>query len=165
MDARRRIASLACLAALAGCASTASVPDMAALGILLNNAETAQKAGENEKAVALLQEAARGFPAEKMPWLRLAQLRFETKNYGEAVTSAQQVLERDPDETLAHSIIAVSSLRLASKALADLSQKNNMTGNINSEARELAKLLRSALGEEKLVPARGKAPGRAVLKK
>ena len=60
--------------------------------------------------------------------------------------------QRDPDDTLAHSIAAVSGLRVASKALADLTRKNNLSGTIRSEAQDLAKLLRTSLGEEALVP-------------
>jgi predicted Zn-dependent protease len=160
MNARRLAAALACIAALSACASapTSTLPEKLPLVTALNNADTALKAGQNNAAAAILQDAARDYPDEKMPWLRLAQMRFETKNYGEAIVAALEVLQRDGDDTLAHSIVAVSGLRLASKALADLTQKNNMTGNIKDEAQDLTKLLRDTLGEEKLIPAASKAP-------
>ena len=87
----------------------------------------------------------------------MAQIRFDASQYGEAISHAQESLARDPNDTLAYSILAVSGLRVASKALADLTRKNNLQGSVRSEAQDLAKLLRTSLGEEALVPgARGK---------
>lgn len=157
MQAGRMVSGLILIAALSACASTAPAPARAPLGTALNEAEAALKAGQNDKAVVILEGAARNYPTEKMPWLRLAQLRYETNNYGEAIVAALEALERDADDTLAHSIVAVSGLRVASKALTDLTQKNNLTGNIKTEAQDLTRLLRTALGEENLVPVRPKA--------
>jgi hypothetical protein len=111
----------------------------------------------------LLKNAGSTFPTDKTPWVRMAQMRFDSTDYGEAIVNALEALERDPDDTLANSIVAVSGLRVTSKALADLSQKNNLSGNVRTEAQELAKLLRSSLGEEVLV-ANGARPGAARAK-
>jgi predicted Zn-dependent protease len=108
-------------------------------------------AGQTDKAYTLLKSAGASFPTDKTPWVRMAQMRFDSTDYGEAIVNALEALERDPDDTLANSIVAVSGLRVTSKALADLSQKNNLSGNVRTEAQELAKLLRSSLGEEVLV--------------
>ncbi len=54
---------------------------------------------------------------------------------------------------MANSIAAVSGLRVASKALAELTRKNNLSGNVKTEAQDLAKLLRTSLGEDVLVAA------------
>ncbi|MFA9218869.1 MAG: hypothetical protein ACEQSK_17430, partial [Sphingomonadaceae bacterium] len=81
-----------------------------------------------------------------------AQLKFDRASYGEAILDAHEALQRDPLDKLGNSIIAVSGLRLSTKALADLSQQNNLNGSLRSEAQELAKLLRTSLGEEVLVP-------------
>jgi predicted Zn-dependent protease len=144
----RLLSGVVCAVLLSACA-TATPPAPArpapTLAAVLTDAETAQKAGQNGRAVMLLREATDTWPAEKMPWLRMAQLRFETNHYGEAILSAQEALERDPEDTVANSLIAVSSLRLASRALADLSHRNNINGSIKSEAQDLAKLLREAL--------------------
>jgi hypothetical protein len=113
--------------------------------------DAAVLAGQNDKAYALLKSAGNAFPTDKTPWVRLAQMRFDSTDYGEAIVNALEALERDPDDTLANSIVAVSGLRVTSKALADLSQKNNLSGNVRTEAQELAKLLRTSLGEEVLV--------------
>jgi hypothetical protein len=117
-------------------------------------------AGQNDKAYALLKSAGTSFPTDKTPWVRMAQMRFDSTDYGQAIVDALEALERDPDDTLANSIVAVSGLRVTSKALADLSRKNNLSGNVRTEAQELAKLLRSSLGEEVLA-ANGARPGAA----
>lgn len=157
MHVKRLLPGLASAVFLSACATAnqpAPVKPVASLASMLTEAETAQKAGQNGRAVMLLKEAAGIYPAEKMPWLRMAQLRYETSSYGEAILSAQEVLERDPDDQVANSIIAVGALRLASRALADLTQRNNLGGTIKSEAQDLTKLLRDALNEtgKPLVP-------------
>jgi tetratricopeptide (TPR) repeat protein len=147
---------LACLALLAACASNPPASKEAKPGATvaaaMAEADAAMTTGQTDKAYAVLKAAAIAFPTDKTPWLRMAQMRFDSTDYGAAIVDALEALERDPDDTLANSIIAVSGLRVTSKALADLSQKNNLTGNVRTEAQELAKLLRSSLGEEALVP-------------
>jgi hypothetical protein len=51
---------------------------------------------------------------------------------------------------------------VSSKALADLTQKNNLSGTVRTEAQDLARLLRTSLGEEVLVPGPGKNTARAA---
>jgi tetratricopeptide (TPR) repeat protein len=159
MNAALVLSGLLCVAVLSGCTTNppAALKSTANLANAMSDAEKALKAGQNDKALAMLQGVARDYPAEKTPWLRIAQLRYDSSNYGEAIVSATQVLERDPDDMLANSIVAVSGLRVASKALADLSHKNNLTGTVRSEAQDLAKLLRASLGEEVLVPVRDRS--------
>jgi hypothetical protein len=100
----------------------------------------------------MLKAAGAAHPVDKRPWVKMAQIRFNAGVYGEAITNAQEALERDPDDTVAHSIVAVSGLRVASKALADLTRKNNLNGDVKNEAQDLAKLLRTSLGEPDLFP-------------
>jgi tetratricopeptide (TPR) repeat protein len=115
-------------------------------------ADAAAAAGQPARAYAALQSASLAFPADKTPWVRMAQLRFDANEYGEAIVAALEALERDPDDTLANSIAAVSGLRVSSKALGDLTRKNKLNGDVRSEAQDLARLLRTSLGEEVLVP-------------
>lgn len=161
----KRLTPLVLAAALAGCATggsdTASSVAASAADQVFIEADAALAAGQSEKAVSLLKAAALAHPVDKMPWVRMAQIRFDANNYGEAITNAQEALERDPDDTLAYSILAVSGLRVASKALADLTRKNNLQGSVRSEAQDLAKLLRTSLGEEVLVAPR--SPVRKVV--
>jgi predicted Zn-dependent protease len=145
--------SLVCVAILSACAATgqgsgSKPPTMAAA---MADADAAVMAGQNDKAYSILKGASSAFPTEKTPWVRMAQMRFDSSSYGEAIVYALEALERDPDDTLANSIVAVSGLRVTSKALGDLSKKNNISGNVRTEAQELAKLLRTSLNEQELV--------------
>jgi hypothetical protein len=149
---------ITCIVFLSACASTAPAAihtaskSAATMATAMAEADAAVLAGQNDKAYAILKNAGTAFPTDKTPWVRMAQMRFDSTNYGEAIVDALEALERDPDDTLANSIVAVSGLRVTSKALSDLSQKNNLTGNVRTEAQDLAKLLRSSLNEDVLVP-------------
>ncbi len=157
--------------ALAGCASgpqIASSRANTAVGEqVFTEADKAIAAKQEEKAYAMLKAASDAHPVDKRPWVKMAQIRFNAGVYGEAITNAHEALERDPDDQVAHSIVAVSGLRVASRALADLTRKNNLNGDVKSEAQDLAKLLRTSLGESELfkkgesaktTPVRARAP-------
>ena len=149
------------VAALAGCETAGpkagTVNSTAAAGEqVFIDADLAIASKQEEKAYAMLKAAGAAHPVDKRPWVRMAQIRFNAAVYGEAITNAQEALERDPDDTVAHSIVAVSGLRVASKALSDLTRKNNLSGDVKSEAQDLAKLLRTSLGEPIL--SRGEPP-------
>ncbi len=150
------------LAILGGCADMAQrgieTKALPSLDTMLSQSTAVFSSGQTEKATGLLRNATKLYPTEKAPWLQMAQMQFDTANYGDAIISALEALHRDPSDKLGNSIVAVSGLRLSSKALADLSQQNNLSGSVRSEAQDLAKLLRESLGESVLVPARGK-PG------
>jgi tetratricopeptide (TPR) repeat protein len=146
--------AIVCVAALSAC-TTAPVAQQAtkpSLQSMLAQAGTASSSGNKEQAVTLWKEAATAYPADKAPWLSIAQARYEAGQYGEAIINAQEVLVRDPNDTLANSIIAISGLRLSTRSLADLSRQNNLSGSIRTESQDLARLLRDSLGETVLVP-------------
>jgi len=155
--------SVLCMALLSGCASTGQSAGAAkpaqSVAAAMAEADAAVMAGQNDKAYTILKGASSAFPTEKTPWVRMAQMRFDSANYGEAIVNALEALERDPDDTLSNSIVAVSGLRVTSRALADLSEKNNLTGNVRTEAQELAKLLRANLNESDLVPGASRTAG------
>ncbi|SFB84460.1 tetratricopeptide repeat protein [Massilia yuzhufengensis] len=139
--------------ALAGCATTDKVVAKSTANAgeqVFTDADIAIASKQEEKAYAMLKAAGDAHPVDKRPWVKMAQIRFNAGVYGEAITNAHEALERDPDDTVAHSIVAVSGLRVASKALADLTRKNNLNGDVKSEAQDLAKLLRTSLGENDL---------------
>lgn len=150
--------------ALAGCETipkNGGVKPTAALSEqVFTEADAAIAAKQEEKAYSLLKAASQNHPVDKRPWVKMAQIRFNAGVYGEAITHAQEALERDPDDAVAHSIVAVSGLRVASKSLADLTRRNNLNGDVKSEAQDLAKLLRTSLGEQHLfgTPAVAKNP-------
>lgn len=158
MIRQRLLPMLIGVAVLAGCATDGTgmgAPRAAAVsGNIYVQADAALAARQPEKAILLLKSASVAHPVDKKPWVRMAQIRFDASQYGEAISHAQEALARDPNDTLAYSILAVSGLRVASKALADLTRKNNLQGSVRSEAQELARLLRTSLGEEVLVSTR-----------
>ncbi|MYM85608.1 hypothetical protein GTP91_00265 [Rugamonas sp. FT82W] len=127
-------------------------PQASTLERALADADTALASGQSDKAQNILKGAATNYPADKTPWLHMAQIKFDRASYGEAIMNALEALQRDPNDKLGNSIVAVSGLRLSTKALTDLSQQNNLNGSLRSEAQDLAKLLRNSLGEEVLVP-------------
>lgn len=145
---------------LAGCASDSPQQRGAHAGLstlenMMADADRAATAGQHDKFHALLKSAAASYPADKAPWLQMAQTRFDRGNYSDAIVQAQEALQRDPADKQAHSIIAVSALRLSTRSLAELSQHSNLGGSVRSEAQELARMLRTTLGEEVLVPVAG----------
>lgn len=144
-----------CAVLLAACASDGGSARPTAgitLDAMLAEANTASKAGQYDKAVTTLRSAASSFPAEKAPWLQIAQIKFDRASYGEAILNAQEALQRDPVNRVATSIVAVSGLRLSTKAITDLARQNNLNGDVRTEAREVARMLRASLNEDVLVP-------------
>jgi hypothetical protein len=147
---------------LVGCATapgaTGDKPKSVELSVLMEQAAAAEKAETKQAAIAKYEEAAKSYPASKAPWARIAQIQYDSGNYGEAIVAAQQVVSRDDKDKVAHSILSVSGLRVSSKALADLSRQNELTGSVRSEAQNLTKVLRESLGEQTLVPAAPRPP-------
>jgi tetratricopeptide (TPR) repeat protein len=166
----RFLGAAVCAIALGACGTA---PQKAAqqaarppLDALMAQAAQASSAGHKEQAVTAWKQAAAAYPADKTPWSNIAQARFDAGQYGEAILNAQEVLVRDPNDRLANSIIAISGLRLSTRALADLSRQNNLSGSIRTESQDLAKLLRESLGEQVLVPpAAAPAPSKANVAK
>lgn len=157
ITAKTWVPCVASLILLSGCAADgdnirSTKPQASTLEQAMTEARTAMAAGEGDRAQVILKAAATSYPADKAPWLQMAQIKFDRASYGEAITNALEALQRDPSETRANSIVAVSGLRLSTKALSDLSRQNNLNGSLRSEARDLAKLLRASLGEDVLVP-------------
>lgn len=150
---------LACTTPEKQAPTPAPVPTLAQM---LSEADAAARAGQYDKALVLLKGGGTAYPSDKAPWLQMAQMKFDRAHYGDAIVDALEVLERDPEDKVANSIVAVSGLRLSGKALADLSRQNNLNGSLRSEAQELAKLLRASIGEEVLLPSAKRPPAPAA---
>lgn len=151
MKTKQLLLSLACAAVIAACAAPTPAPPPAppAMATLLQQADSAIKAGQIDAAAATLKVAAKTYPTNKTPWLRIAQLSFDCHEYGEAITHAKKVLELDGADVVAQSLMAVSGLRVSSKALADLTMSNKfMSGDVRAEAQNLAFILRTSIGGE-----------------
>lgn len=120
---------------------------------LLREAQEALRSGAKVRAQKLFEDASKSSPADKKPWVNLAQLHFDEGNYAQAITAGQEVLARDAKDQVARSIVLVSSLRVAAKSLAEMRELNQWTGDARAEAKKVASMLRENLGEEILVPA------------
>ena len=130
----------------------APAPKVEALPELMHQGETAQAAGDKDKAREAYRAAAKSDPTSKAPWLKLAEGYFESADYGNAVLAAQEVLHRDSSDTVAAGILAVSGLRVSTSALSMLRQQSSINAGTRSEAESLARSLRDVLGESVLVP-------------
>jgi len=148
--------------ALAGCAqappASAPAPAIEPLAQYMVRANEANVQGSKDQARALYYTAAKSYPTSKEPWQKLAQDYFETRNYGQAILAAQEVLLRDPSDTVSTSILAVSGLRVSAQGLTALrQQQRRLTGDTRTEAEDIARTLRELLGEPLLPPPVGAA--------
>jgi tetratricopeptide (TPR) repeat protein len=149
-----RLASVVLSSALlVACANAPKVPDAPAVPYeqLLEEGRQAQKAGNNVQALEAWRSAAKQNPSAKEPWLRMAQLHFDSADYGNAITAAQEAMQRDSTDAVANGLLAVSGLRVSSAALARM-HTDNLQGSTRNEAETLAKTLRELLGAPVLVP-------------
>lgn len=145
---------------ITGCATTptptppaTAAPAVQSLAQYMQEASQAAGEGSKQRSRELYYTAAKTYPASKEPWLKLAEDYFEASNYGQAILAAQEVIQREPDDSLATSILAVSGLRVSAAALSTLrKQQTTLNGGTRTEAENLARVLRELLGEPVLVP-------------
>lgn len=155
MSTKPMIAGLAggvCALLLSACAADDPVvhtpPPSPSLEALHADAQRAAAAGHGEQALAIWKNAAAAYPADKAPWLAMAQFRYERSQYAEAIGYAQEALRRDPQDGHAGRLLAASGLRLSVAAYADLQAQNSLQGATRSEAQDLARQLRASVGED-----------------
>ena len=154
--------TLAVIIGLSGCATNRAgdvrdakelAPTVEPLAEFLSRAQAADAAdGGRERARMIYRDAAKAYPTDKRPWLRLAQSYFDLGDYGNAVLAAQEVVQREPGDMTAHSILAVGGLRISTAALAALRGQNSLNSPTRAEAEQMARTLRAILGETVLVP-------------
>jgi hypothetical protein len=147
--------AISSLVLLGACSSTKEPPAgkvRVGLPQLMAQGAAAENKGLKVAALRSYEETAQLYPASKLPWLRIAHVQFHSENYGEAIVAAQQVVARDDSDKVARSILSVSGLRVAAKAVADLSKNRALVGSVRTEAQELAIVLRESLRENVLVP-------------
>ncbi len=125
---------------------------------LMTLAEDALKAGNQADALIHFEAAAKADPSKKQPWLRMAQLQFDARNYGPAISAAQEALQRDTADTTAQGILAVSGLRVSAQSLEQLRKANAIEGGTKGEAEVLARTLRETFGES-ILPATPSSSG------
>ena len=84
---------MACLCCLSACATTGeSGKGVVSVEQLLKDSDAADKSGLQEKSLEFLNRAAKENPARKEPWLRKAQIYFESQDYGQAILASEEVL-------------------------------------------------------------------------
>ncbi|HJV82740.1 tetratricopeptide repeat protein [Noviherbaspirillum sp.] len=140
---------------LAGCAATPPGGEKGNVDLLYKDADTELAKGQNEKAVALLNRAAKENPTSIVPWLKMANIWFEMGNYPPAIVAANEVLRRDEANQEAKSVLVVAGLRVAAGAVAGLRPNGAVNMSARLEAENLTNSLRGVLGEKVLVPAGG----------
>ena len=143
----RSLAAIALVAALGAC-STMSSKDVTDYAVLLGQAESDVTAGRVESALLGFDRAAQADPTRKEPWVRSAQLHFDAGNYGRAIVAAEEVLQRDPDDKVADSVLTVAGLRIASESLQRLQGNGALASDTaRTEAERLAATMRATMGE------------------
>jgi hypothetical protein len=146
------------LAGLSACVAPASNAPQAQIAVPANPtvsnyaqfmgaADEALQKQEPWAALGFFERAAKTEPAKKQPWLRMAQLQFEARNYGAAITAANEVLVRDNTDITAKSILAVSGLRVSSQALEQLRASGSLASGTHDEASNLVRTMRQSLGQ------------------
>lgn len=146
--------------ALVGCSLTPKIDEakpaasvVEPMGEYLSRAQTLEAVESGrEQARQIYRAAAKAYPADKRPWLRLAQNYFDARDYGNAVLAAEEVVQRDSSDITAQSLLAVSGLRISAAALSTLRNPSHMNSSTRQEAEGMAQNLRSILGEPVLVP-------------
>ncbi len=141
---------VSCAGCFGGGAKKPDPPDtnaqVAEAGVLADQGQTA-------KALSLLDAAAKGDPASAKPWLKKAQIQFQTADYPSAIQSAEEAAKRDPADKEARSVAIVSALRIAIRGLVELRGQKDLGENAYAEAQRLSSVLKASLGTDTLVPA------------
>jgi tetratricopeptide (TPR) repeat protein len=146
--------ALALASAVAGCAENKPkpAPPPPSYDQLMQQADARFNAQDVDGAKGLYVKAAAADPTHKEPWYRLAQIDFDQQSYGKAIVDAQEVLQRDPTDVNAESILTIAGLRVAVDALGRLHDESDQQGPAHMEAVKLAAKMRETLGQDVLVP-------------
>lgn len=149
--------TLAGVAILAACSSTESHPAVrTAPSAPIEQPRTPANGGPAH-SLQLLKDATVANPSDKQSWLKLAGQQLHYRVYGEAMVSALRVLELDPHDKEANSIVALAGLRLSLKALSDRAFETRLPAALRNEAQDLTRQLRTRLAEEPAVVVRRRA--------
>ncbi len=143
------------LTLVAGCATVTPktpepAPSLEPLASIMGAADKAHDAGQVLKAREGYRSAATAYPSEPMPWVRLAHSHFQGGEYANAIVAAEEALQRNPHDQIAMGITAVSGLRVTTRALAHLNDKQSL-GDSRAQAEAIVSSLRTVLGEPSLL--------------
>lgn len=148
--------TLALVLTLGGCASLGASPETPGVSDYEHHVATGwqhARMGRVDEAVAAFERAAVADPARKEPWLQIAQLRLQQGRHVQALAAADQALQRDPSDFIAHDVAIASGMQVARQTM----QRLRAAGAEPNEARraqatELAQLMGEVFGPETLVP-------------
>lgn len=116
---------------------------------LIANAESQVASSNFAEAMRTFESAAKADPTRKEPWVRLAQLNFDTGQFGRAIVAAEEALSRDPADKVAESVLTVGGFRVATQSLQRLQSSGVLTTEAaQHEARQLATVMRDTMGPE-----------------
>ena len=127
-----------------------AAPAVVPMAQMLELADKARSEGQVQRARDGYRQAAATYPTEHVPWVRIAQSHFEASDYGNAILAAEEAVQRSPSDQVALGILAVSGLRVSSRAVSNLSEKQ-VLGDTRSQAETIVQTLRQVLGEPILV--------------
>lgn len=141
---------------LGGCVTNPPAPAEAAPAVVsleewLTRGDAARKEGLHEASRNAYRDGAKAYPTDKQPWLRLADSYFQTGDYGNAVLAAQEAVQRDPKDNTAHSLLAVSGLRITAGSLNALREQSGYPVGSREEALDVTRRLREALSDPTLL--------------
>lgn len=133
---------------------------------LFNAAEAHVTAGRIEPALVAFSDAAKVDPTRKEPWVRSAQLLFDSGRYGRAIVAAEEVLHRDPQDLVADSVLTIAGMRLAGQSLQRLQASGALavSDTARKEAEQLASAVRVTLDKAKPEVEAPRPPPRKVRK-
>ncbi len=151
LAAVRILVASAIVASLAACATSGATqaPPVVTYDSLMGTAESQLTSANFAGALQSFESAAKSDPTRKEPWVRLAQLHFDTGNYGRAIVASEEVLLRDPTDKVAESVLTLGGFRIATQSLQRLQSSGALTSEAaQREARELAEMMRETMGPE-----------------
>lgn len=146
----RTLLAATLISVLSACATTPKAPAVPPYDLYMAQGESSIRAQDVVKAKASFRKAADADAGAIQPWVRLAELDFNTQDYGPAITEAQEVLKRDPANGTAQSILTVAGLRVALDALGMIHRESDPKGPAHMEAAKVAQKLRETLGQDLL---------------
>lgn len=150
--------------ALGSCA-TVSVPAPPDYESLVATAGSFAEAGRTQAALDSYHRAAMAAPSRKEPWQRIAAINLAAGRPVRALVAAEETLQRDPADAVAHEVFIVSGVQVAEQAMQRLLAAGAKHDAADlARARELVARMGQVFGDDALIPdeARTRYARRAV---
>ncbi|WP_449466701.1 tetratricopeptide repeat protein [Stenotrophomonas humi] len=159
--ARSSMMAALVMVGLVGCASAPSKNREVSFETTMEIAEAQVSVAGSDVAIKAFEDAAKVDPTRKEPWVRIAQLQFDQGQYARAIVAAEEVLQRDSDDLVADGVLTVAGFRVANHSLERLEGRGALSSETaQKEAKALANMLRSTMGQAILEPEKPKVRAR-----